>query len=344
MKQRGIIAAGGLCAVLAVMCLLPGVAFAAGAVDAAWCEQHFVEGVRAYGQLDYSSAEDLLETTAASCVDNPAIPEHTQAGILEQLGFTKVAVGRQREAEDAFTRLLMLMPERRLDEQKVSPKIVSVFDRVRDRLQRSGMLQRMKQQKKQSAETNKTKPKPGAKPQPKPPKPVVTEVVKPVIKQTPQPSPQPLPQYDLSLRLGAMLLFGKDMSAFGGGVLMGVEADFRLVQGLYLGLGLSYGLHPTSSLQNEGKLHQIYGETLVGYLFDLDPVRLKIAGKVGFGGYGLDDPADSAAFVAGVQTGLDVPLPHGVVLGLVVEYNQIINMEGDSSSMAAIAVRAGYQW
>ena len=340
MKQRGVIVAGGLCIVLALMCLPAGVSRAGETVDAAWCEQHFIDGVRAYGQLDYRSAETMLETTAAACVDNPAIPPHTQAGILEQLGFTKVAVGSQREAEDAFTRLLMLMPDRRLDEQKVSPKIVGVFNRVRDRMRRSGMLQRMKRRQTVPEPAPKvSEPEPVAKTPAAPP-----AAVKPVVKKTPPVPPPPLPKYDLSLRLGAMLLFGKDMSAFGGGILMGLEADFRLKKGLYLGLGFSYGLHPTSSLQDEAKLHQMYGEVLVGYLFDLDPVRLKLAGKAGFGGYGLDDPADNAAFVAGVQTGLDVPLPHGVVLGLVAEYNQIVNMEGDSSSMAAIALRAGYQW
>jgi len=336
MKQRGIIVAGGLCLVVMLVCLIPGLLSAAEPVDAAWCEKQFIEGVRAYGLLDYRNAENLLEKTATACVDNGDVPPHTQANILEQLAFTKVATGKHREAEDAFRRLLMIAPDHSLDEQRVSPKIVSIFKKVRGRMERSGMLRRVRENaQKKDPDPPQPVDKPMESPQPAPDS---------TVKTTPPQPPKALPRYDLSFKTGAMLLFGKDMSAFGGGILMGVGADFRLVAGLYVGAGVSYVIHPTSSLQSEAKLHQMYGEFSTGYLFDLDAVRLKTGVKLGFGGYGLNGLNDHGAVELGILTGLDVPLPYNIVLGLVVEYDHIINFDGDSSSMAAIALRAGYQW
>jgi hypothetical protein len=85
--------------------------------------------VEAYLSGDYGDAQGKLEALLEAEPPAAVLPR-----LLRYLGFCAIAHDEAGDAEDYFRRWIELEPSARLDRTDTSPKILAVFDKVRDEM------------------------------------------------------------------------------------------------------------------------------------------------------------------------------------------------------------------
>lgn len=91
----------------------------------------YLDGARVLAR-ELKFAEAIAQLRVARQV--PDLDPAQRIEVLELLAKCHVAEGNRPDAEAAFTELLALEPERELDRETTSPKILAVFDQVKRRL------------------------------------------------------------------------------------------------------------------------------------------------------------------------------------------------------------------
>jgi len=296
------------------------------------CENLLFQGVEAYGELDYARSETILEQAAFDCLDCPQLSDRIKVAILEQLAVTHIALGKNGKAEERFARLLLLDPAHTLDHERLSPKIITLFNQVRDRMKKAGMLERP-QAPAPALVVQAPAPAPAA------PEPVAIQLG--FLDTLTAPCPY---TFETSLSLGATLLFGNDLKTFGGGVTTVATLDYSPLPYLYAGVALRYNGHPTSGAVGGGKLHYLAAQAAVGLQYNGRPLRVRLGLGLGGAGFGLDGVDDRGAVVYGINASLDYPMTDNLLLGLVADFTQVSDTEGRHSGQAGFFGRLGYRW
>lgn len=83
-----------------------------------------------YDQGRYQQAAD---SAAEALADSIGLDRETLTYLLTYRSFSLVALGREAEAEEQFLKLLALQPKMELNPEFVSPKIIEVFKRAKNR-------------------------------------------------------------------------------------------------------------------------------------------------------------------------------------------------------------------
>ena len=92
--------------------------------------EQLARGIRAYGDLDYDSAAQILRT-ALALPGPPPLTDAERARGLVHLGATEFFRERRDSAGAAFQRLLLLDPRYRPDQLVFPPEVSSLFQEVR---------------------------------------------------------------------------------------------------------------------------------------------------------------------------------------------------------------------
>ena len=74
---------------------------------------------------------ELARATLLGVIEDGKLQPADEAEAREILAFCLVALGRERDAEHEFVRLLMVVPDRTLDPVTTSPKVLKVFERAK---------------------------------------------------------------------------------------------------------------------------------------------------------------------------------------------------------------------
>lgn len=89
----------------------------------------FMEGKKAYFELQLSEADKLLSELASKGPSDIAVDVHLI------LGLTRFAQGNEKGAREAFQEALRLYPERELDAHYFPPKVIRFFGKVKSNFQ-----------------------------------------------------------------------------------------------------------------------------------------------------------------------------------------------------------------
>ena len=93
------------------------------------CQKQLEQAQRGYDALDYKSAAANLNTLSKQ----PNCDDMQRAEVLRLLGMTRVILGDEGGASEAFRRLLQLRPETQLD-SNLSPKITKAFAKAKQQI------------------------------------------------------------------------------------------------------------------------------------------------------------------------------------------------------------------
>ncbi|MEO0108573.1 MAG: hypothetical protein ABIK62_05310, partial [candidate division WOR-3 bacterium] len=92
-------------------------------------------------EQDYASGDyEAVLANASTVLSQVGVSRADSNRVYELQAFSLVALGQIEEAEEVFRMLLARNPDLQLDSRQVSPKIVAVLDRVRDKMTREARL------------------------------------------------------------------------------------------------------------------------------------------------------------------------------------------------------------
>ncbi len=303
------------------------------------CHRLYVKGVQQYGTLDYSGAERTLEKARKVCIYANSVPVETKISIAEELAFTKAALGKMAEAEEMFVILLQLEPTYELDEENQSPKLVEALNRARAR------AKTLLKQKQASKEEPSTK---------RPAKSQAAKHNKSQAKQSKIPTKKPKPQiksamkkknhFETSAAVGGIMLFGKDISYFGGGISFSSTFSYSFLYHYFAGMSVLYNLHPTSALIPKQRLNLLSITTIGGFQIISQELRIRAGGELGSGFFGLDGIADRVGIYYGAFACLEFLLPQGFSMGMQITVSQLTDADAKNSTMAGMKLMFSYAW
>lgn len=314
------------------------------------CQEEMIKGARLCAELDYAEAEKVLSEAAKTCSADQTVSRSIRSAILEQLAIALAALSKDDDAEEAFLRLIELDPEYALDEGKASPKIANAFKRAKRRAplkkneiktdiktetnedKKTELKTETKTEKSEDAKKN-DKTGAGIKAEDKKDKPEITHAAP--KKNEPKP-------FELSLKAGLSLPFGDDLKNFGGGVHAQASFNYSFAGYFFTGADLRYEAHPSSALASNEKLHVAALTAAVGFKYVYKFFSASLWPYFGAAGFGLDDPFASFGFAYGAGAGADFKIFDAAAIGFSAEFMQITTPAGESSSLALLLAKFGF--
>lgn len=296
----------------------------------------FREALICYGEINFPCTLEKLEK-AETLGRASGVSRDLMADILVYKGFALVALGREPEAADSFRGALLQRPDYTLSPERVSPKIISLFERVREEL--DALRVPLAPEPEPSPE-----PEPEEEEEPEPP-------AMPEEEDGDEPPDLPLEDEGeggwpvlagfVGLDVGAVGLLSQDREYAGPGFVLGVRGAGRLGRWVLLGGRLDY--QRQGGRGGMGNLNILAVLLEAGLVFEYDRFWFHLPVSVGAGIWGRDAVADEAGMIWKFQPAAYVRLDRHLSLGVWTGPEGVV-AGGPARSSYFLAGGAGLVW